>query len=171
MKRRAPFISTSLITTPIRWRPHLHCAGTLSAAGGRHRRHRRRRRVRRYAGWASRRGLLRTSPKDGICSRRRSGGFRYWRIRLRPDAIAKRDRGWSKGSAKILSLRLARLEGVTPRLARQRPRGVPPPPAICCKVEGSWQALPPARCSATALKYCQAQTTPNGCHLRLRQRQ
>ncbi len=32
---------------------HLHCAGALSAAGGRHRRHRRRRRLRRHAGWAS----------------------------------------------------------------------------------------------------------------------
>lgn len=68
-------------------------------------------------------------------------------IRSIPDATAKRDPGWSKGSAKILSRRWPGWRGYIPRIAsatakRSRLR------ASCCRSRACWPALPPAPCSA-----------------------
>ncbi len=68
-------------------------------------------------------------------------------IRSTPDATAKRDPGWSKGSAKILSRRWPGWRGYIPRIAsatakHSRLR------ASCCRSKACWPVLPPAPCSA-----------------------
>lgn len=85
------------------------------------------------------------SPKTEFILADPAGSFLP--IRSIPDATAKRDPGWSKGSAKILSRRWPGWRGYIPRIAsatakRSRLR------ASCCRSRACWPALPPAPCSA-----------------------
>ena len=68
-------------------------------------------------------------------------------IRSIPDATAKRDPGWSKGSAKILSRRWPGWRGYIPRIASATAKRSTPR-ASCCRLRACWPALPPAPCSA-----------------------
>lgn len=145
MKRRAPFISTSLITTPIRWPmpPPLRrsfisswrATSTPSSSASAP--------AARWVGF--RPGLLSTRRKRNLFSPIRR--VRSLPIRSIPDATAKRDPGWSKGSAKILSRRWPGWRGYIPRIAsatakHSRLR------ASCCRSKECWPDPPPAPCSA-----------------------
>lgn len=85
------------------------------------------------------------SPKTNLFSPIRR--VRSLPIRSIPDATAKRDPGWSKGSAKILSRRWPGWRGYIPRIASATAKRSTPR-ASCCRLRACWPALPPAPYSA-----------------------
>jgi cystathionine beta-synthase len=150
------FISTSLITTPIRWPmpPPLRrsfisswrATSTPSSSASAP--------AVRWAGF--RPGLLNTRRKRNLFSPIRR--VRSLPIRSIPDATAKRDPGWSKGSAKILSRRWPGWRGAY-RVSRQRPRSVPDcAPAAAGR--GRAGRLSTGTLLSAALRYCRAQSRP-----------
>jgi cystathionine beta-synthase len=150
------FISTSLITTPIRWPmpPPLRrsfisswrATSTPSSSASAP--------AARWAGF--RPGLLNTRRKRNLFSPIRR--VRSLPIRSIPDATAKRDPGWSKGSAKILSRRwpgwrVHTAYRVSDREAFQTARQL-------LQVEGVLAGSSTGTLLSAALRYCRAQSRP-----------
>lgn len=144
MKRRAPFISTSLITTPIRWPmpPPLRrsfisswrATSTPSSSASAP--------AARWVGF--RPGLLSTRRKRNLFSPIRR--VRSLPIRSIPDATAKRDLAGRRDRRRFYPA-AGRWRGYIPRIASATAKRSTPR-ASCCRLRACWPALPPAPCSA-----------------------